>query len=411
MALKHKIIYNTAVQFVGRFLTSFIGFLTTIILARYLGAADYGVYAKIFTLASFFYLFVDFGLNAVYIRRFQNNLKSLSQVFVLRAFLSLVSVVIILLFFGLSGASVFSSQEKLWAIILLPTILLFGFYTTFNIIFQLKLRYDLSVLSSIIGGLAGLLLLIGFLSYGIVMALIALVVGYLVTILCAYFFSRRLSAISFSFPLKFPFKLKTGLLKDALPLGTMLFLNTMYSRIDVFVISAYVNNQAVGVYQLAYKFFEFPLSFALFFSNSVFPHYIKTYRQDVAYFWQIFKKSTFYLLLSSVVFVIGGYLLAGYLNLIKPEYVASSAPLRILVLSYPVFFATSALSWLIFVLKKEKYLILVYGVSFVVNILANILLVPKYSFIASSWITVIGEMLVLAMLIGVLSLKKQPAKK
>ena len=408
MTLKHKIIYNTAVQFVGRFFTSFIGFITTIILARYLGAANYGVYAKIFTLASFFYLFVDFGLNAVYIRRFQNDLKSLSQVFVLRAFLSLVSVVVILLFFWFFGSSVFSNQEKLWAIILLPTILLFSFYTTFNIIFQLKLRYDLSVISSIIGGLVGLLLLVRFLHYGILIALIALVVGYLITVLCAYFFSRRISASDLSFTLKLPFKLETGLLKQALPLGTMLFLNTIYSRIDVFVISAYVNNQAVGVYQLAYKFFEFPLAFALFFSNSIFPHYVKTYQQNVVHFWQIFKKSTFYLLLSSIVFMVAGYLLAGYLNLIKPEYASSAAPLRILVLSYPVFFATSALSWLIFVLKKEKSLILVYGVSFIINITANILLVPRYSFIASSWITVIGEVLVLLALVIVLLPKKTP---
>ena len=405
MALKHKIVYNTAVQFIGRLFTSFIGFATTIILARYLGAADYGVYAKIYTLASFFYLFVDFGLNAVYIRKFQNNLKHLKNVFVLRTIFFLISVVLIFLFLTFSGTSIFTSQEKLWTIILIPTILLFGYYTTFNIIFQLKMRYDLSVISSILGGLFGLVLLVGFIQYGLVMAILALVVGYFLTVVCAYFFSRKILNISLDLSEKCSSTQIKTLFKQALPLGAMLFLNTMYSRVDVFVISGFIGNQAVGVYQLAYKFFEFPLSFALFFSNSVFPHYISTYQSNPTYFWQIFKKSTFYLILSSIVFTVGGWVVANYLNLIKPEYALSTRPLQILVLSYPIFFATSALSWLMFVIKKEKYLIGVYGASFVVNILANILLVPKYSYLASSWITVGGEVLVLLMLVALLPKK------
>src|SRR3989339_542707 len=404
MSLKYKIAYNTLVQFIGRFATSLIGFITTLILARFLGAAEYGVYSKIYTLVAFFYLFVDFGLNAVYVRRYQNNLSKLNQVFSLRTIFFLVSLVLIGLFLLFSGNLIFTGQQKLWVLLFAPTILLFGYYTTLNIVFQLKLRYDLSVLSAIIGGLAGLVLLIPAIKYGLVYAILSLVIGYLITVLSALFLANRLNPLSFK-QLVFG---KQDFFWEALPLGIMLFLNTMYTRADVFVIAAFQGDAAVGIYSLAYKFFEFPLAFAAFFANSVFPHYVKAFGNNQAYFWKIFKKATLYLILASLVFTLCGFIIAPFLKLIKADYILSVKPLQILVLSYPVFFATSALSWLVFILKKEKALIAVYGLSFAVNIVANILLVPQYSYLASSWLTVIGEILVLVMLAGVLFEKKHP---
>ena len=222
--------------------------------------------------------------------------------------------------------------------------------------------------------------------------------------LSAWWFSRKLA----NFSLDLVVKSSLSLFKEALPLGAMLFLNTMYSRADVFVIAAISGDKAVGIYSLAYKFFEFPLAFAAFFANSVFPHYVVTYKTNQTHFWQIFKKATLSLVAVSLVFTLGGFILAPYLRLIKPEYALSGLPLQILVLSYPVFFATSALSWLVFILKKEKALIWIYGLSFGLNILANWLLVPQYGYLASSWITVVGEVLVLLFLIAILLPKKTP---
>jgi len=404
MSLKFKILYNTGVQFAGRFATSLIGFITTLILARSFGASGYGVYTKIYTLASFFFLLIDFGLNAVYVRRYQNDLSKLNQVFKLRGQIFVFSLLVILLFLGLSGSVVFRSEEKIWALLFVPTIWLYGLYTTFNIVFQLKLRYDLSVSAAIIGGLIGLLLLIPAVKLGLMPAIASLVIGYLLTVLVAWWFSRRLANFSLG-PVA---KSSLSLFKEALPLGAMLFLNTMYSRADVFVLAAFSGDKAVGIYSLAYKFFEFPLAFAAFFANSVFPHYVATFKTNQTHFWQIFKKATIGLVIVSLLFTLGGYILAPYLRLIKPEYALSGLPLQILVLSYPVFFATSALSWLVFILKKEKALIWIYGLSFILNILANWLLVPQYGYLASSWITVAGEILVLLFLIVILLSKKTP---
>ena len=398
MSLKYKIAFNTIIQFLGRFLTSFLGFITTVILARYLGAYQFGVYAKIYTLAAFFFLFVDFGLNAIYVRRYKDDLKQFWHVFVLRTLFFVLSLLMIGVFFLLTGNSVFSAQEKIWVILFAPTILFFAYYTTLNIIFQLKLRYDLSVLAAIIGAVIALLLLISTLKFGFVFAIISFVIGYAITVGFAFYFAKKIAKFSLK-PSAFNTPYFKGFVKEALPLGAMLFLNTVYTRVDIFILSALRGDTVVGIYQLAYKFFEFPLAFATFFANAIFPFYVMTYKEDQPRFWRTFKKATLYLVLSSIIFTAGAWLIAPYLGLIKDDYIPSAQPLKILALSYPIFFLTSAFSWLMVVQKREKSLIWVYALGFLLNIVLNFIFIPQFSYLAASWVTVISEVFILFWLV------------
>jgi len=168
---------------------------------------------------------------------------------------------------------------------------------------------------------------------------------------------------------------------------------------DVFVIGATKGNVAVGIYQLAYKFFEFPLAFATLFANAIFPHYVDLYSSNTKHFFTTFSRATLALIVVGVLFSVIMYVCAPFLVLVKPVFALSVVARRILSLSYPIFFATSALSWLLFIGHKERWLIGVYGFSFILNIVLNILLVPQYGIIGSSWITVFGEALVLVLLL------------
>jgi O-antigen/teichoic acid export membrane protein len=390
MSLKTRILGNTFVQFAGRLVTSFFGFATTVILASYLGPKGYGSYIKAFTLVSFFFLFIDFGLNAVYLRKFKDNLKAFSTLNATRTLFFLFSFLTILLILFITKHRLFSQVEKWYVILFIPTILLFGYTTSLNLIFQTKLRYELSVVASVIGSLVGLLLLIVALPSGILWIIVALVFGYLTTTILSTILAFKLTKFVFFAE---PFLLSDFYLfiKAALPLGIMLFLNSVYVKADVFIVSAFQGNTAVGIYELAYKFFEFPLSFATFFANSVFPYYVTIFSSQPLKFQQVFRKANWGLLLSSIVFSLGTYLLAPWLTLIKPAYAESIIPLRILSLSFPIFFITSSLSWLVFLQKKEIHLIWIYGLSLLLNVAANIVFVPKYSYLAAAWVSFMGN--------------------
>lgn len=407
MNLKYKIVINTLIQFIGRLGTSGLGFLTTIILAGFLGASGYGSYSKIFALVSFFFLWVDFGLNAVFIRKFQNNLKNFSMLNAARTLFFILSLFAIILFLIFTRNLVFSSSEKKYVLLFAPVILMFAYQTSLNLIFQLKLRYEIPVAASIIGSSIGLLLLWFLKDQGLFFIIISLLCGYLATVIISAGFAKKITSFSFFHE---PFNLSDlyVLIRNSLPLGITLFLNSLYVRADVFVISAYHGNSAVGVYQLAYKFFEFPLSLATFFANSIFPHYVELYTNDRAKFWDVFYKVNLILLLIATSFSTLGFFLAPFLTFINSDYQSSVLPLRILVLSYPVFFITSSLNWLIFLKKQEKHLVWVYGISFIINVLANLAFVPTYGYLASSIITVIGEIIVLIFLLLVCNIKPKP---
>lgn len=400
-SLKQRVLYNTFIQFFGRFATSFLGFVTTVLIARFLGAAGYGVYAKAYALVAFFYLFVDFGLNAVYIRKYKDDLSHYSVLNAMRTTFFLLSMVIIVFLLVTTRQVFFHNSEKLSVLIFIPSILFYGYFTSINLLFQLLLRYDLSVIAALIGGAGGLVSMILMMPLGIHAMIFSLVGGSLLTVVVGYIFARRYLDVHF---FKEPFLIEELWLfmKEATPVGLMLFLNSMYFRADVFVLSALKTNVDIGVYQLAYKFFEFPLAFATFFANAIFPHYVKLYQDNRTRFTEVFSKALVLLLAVSVVFTVGTYFVAPLLVFIKSDYAASIVPLQVLGLSYPVFFVTSALTWLLFLQKKEMLLVWVYLFGFVVNVAGNLWLIPRYSYMASTWMTIVGEALVLVLLVGIL---------
>lgn len=64
------------------------------------------------------------------------------------------------------------------------------------------------------------------------------------------------------------------------------------------------------------------------------------------------------------------------------------------------FFFLSALFWHgLIIYGKQKYLISVYVIGAIFNLVTNIIFIPRYSYIAAATTTVVSEALVLALLI------------
>jgi O-antigen/teichoic acid export membrane protein len=77
-------------------------------------------------------------------------------------------------------------------------------------------------------------------------------------------------------------------------------------------------------------------------------------------------------------------------------------PFRILLLSLPFFFTTSFLQWTLITLGKQKYLMIVYFFSTLLNIVLNVIFIPQFSYVACATITVVSEGIVFAFLLGAL---------
>lgn len=404
MKISHKVAANTIVQVLGKIILAFISFAITLLVAGNYGVRGFGDFIKITSYTANFYLLVDFGFNAVVLQYIAKKEKKenfyFKNLLIIRIywalFLTLAAVLIAaILPFNKFNFWGFPPAVKTGIFIMSFTILLQGIFITANVIFQKYLRYDRPVIAAVAGGIINLVLL-AFLIYlraPLLLSLLSFIAGDVLMVLVSLYFlgtGRRLKAEDY-----IETDLWKKLFKDALPLGITLVFNIIYFRADIFILTFFRSTEDVGIYGLAYKIFELPLVAPIFFMNSMYPLLLKKEFGSRNYELGIIKKSLIFLVLTSLFLIFIYFFFSPLLTFIKPEFGRSMLPLRILSLSFPLFFPATFFVWYLIAKGKQKILSLIYGGFMAFNILLNIIFIPKYSYAAAAWITVFVELLVL----------------
>ena len=153
--------------------------------------------------------------------------------------------------------------------------------------------------------------------------------------------------------------------------------------------------------------FEFFLVVPTFFMNSVFPLMMSSIKtNNEKRFSALAKKSGLFLFFLSIILVAAGWVLSPFLPIVMGEFADSILPFRILLLSLPVFFLTSVTMWVMVARNLRGPLLGIYSSSMVVNILANVLLVPRFGYISAAWVTVFSEVFIL--LLSFLAIRLSP---
>lgn len=393
-----KITLNTLFQFLIRLSTSFSTLIATLLIAYLSGYELLGSFTKIVAFVSVFYLIVDFGMNPMFLKTyFQSIEKNLGNLLVLRVIMSLLIIPIVCFIaltlpYNPTHSSGFSPLEKNGILIFSLTILTMAIQISLQTLLQKNLAYKLSILPSFISSIV----LIGLIYVGVTQDNLPLilfayvlaggVVCVLLGLLLKGVFSLRLTLHKF-----IPFAKNLFLL--SLPLGVMIVFNVMYSKSDIFLIALFQSNKDVGTYGISYRFFEVAISIPTFLSNSIYPLLLDKLTNSKDYTALLRK----YLQLFGAFSVAGTVLVVFFspiLQIIKPEFVTSVAPLQILSLSIPFFFLTSLLQWHFLIKGKMKFLVLLYFFALVTSIILNLIFIPKYSYMAAAIITVFSEGLV-----------------
>jgi len=276
--------------------------------------------------------------------------------------------------------------------------LLQALITTTNAYFQETLHYEYATYATAAGSFVTLILLliavsIFLPSFGLFAALFATIAGSLIAVIISFLFAKKLKGVLRIF---WDGKQIRNMILSAAPLGITLMFNVVYFRIDTFILTITRSTNEVGIYGLAYKFFELALVVPTFAMNAIFPSLVEAMTQkNMEVFWKRVKIAFTVLAVCSVFVFVGGWFLAPFVVYIRPEFSLSIAPLRILLVSLPFFYLTSVTMWLLVVFKKRWQMIVVYGLSMLINIIANSLFIPQGGYIAAAWITGISEGIVL----------------
>lgn len=406
-----KVASNTIYQVVGKAITLSVTVLATVLITRNYGRAGYGEFNIMQSFPALFFIIADFGLNAIATRELSSDWKKANKYFsnilsirVLLSLIIMVGSIIALFFFPYSEALMFGTQ--------LSMLLVFtqAMFTTSNIIYQARLRYDLSTIGLVTGYLFIILgvVLGAHFNWDIIWINFSYVIGGIVTFLINLNFVRRFGIkIEFAFDKEFC----KSLFIQSLPLGLMFIFSQINFKSDAILLSVLdlpvwsdiSNTEAVALYGLPYKIFEVSLIIPTFFMNSVYPIFVRHRDEGPNMLKKTFFQSMLVLFGAGILVGIVGYFVAPLVIRLLggDQFDRSVDVLRILLSGVFIFYLTQPLSWLIVTLKKQIYLPFIYAGSAILNLTLNIIAIPIYSFYASAFLTWFSELFILIMLIVV----------
>lgn len=390
---------NSLAQVVGKIITAGAAILILALLARSLGPDGFGGFTLMTTYAAMFYMVADFGFNAIVLRDAagdQTKIKAgFTKLLGLRTIYSLV-----LVFIALSILSFFPYEPtvKLATIVTILTIITQAIYSTANLVFQFKLRYDLSVVVAAVGSLLNLGIVF-VLAQGqvnlVAVALSYVAAGVAMAVVALALVRTLIGSFQPSFAVSDWFRLTLV----TLPVGLTLIFNLIYFRADTFILSFVKTSGDVGIYGAAYKIFEVVLVLPTFFMNALYPVLIRLFEQDRAKFRQSVRYAILGLAGLGLAGAAAGIFLAPWgVNLLYGGKFADSVlPLQLLLASVPIFFLSNLYMWLMLILKRQKTMALVYAFGMVINVALNLYFIPQYSYLAAAIITGVSEALILVL--------------
>jgi O-antigen/teichoic acid export membrane protein len=394
-----KVFGNSLAQVIGKFITAGVTILIAALVSRSLGQDGFGGFTIMTTYAAMFYMASDFGFNALVLREAGGDAGALKVGFERLLGLRLVYS-LVLIFISLSILSFFpyNPEIKLATIVSALTILTQAIYNSANLIFQGRLRYDLSVVAAAIGSLASLAFIYILAQHGLNLFLVAVsyVAAGLATAGVGLGLARSLVG-------RFSPRFETGewvrLVFLTFPLGLTLVFNLIYFRADIFILSFFRPTAEVGIYGSAYKLFELAISLPAFFMNALYPVLISYYEKDRVKFREMMRWSILGLAGSGVIMALLGIFLApALINIIYgPGFSDAVLPMQLLFASVPIYFLSSLYLWVMVLLRRQKTLALVYLFGMLLNIALNLYFVPQFSYNAAAIITGVSEAIILAL--------------
>ena len=386
--LGSRTLRNTAMVLGARVASRLIAFVTVIATMNQLHEAGFGNFQALVNYTALVAVLVDLGFNTLYVREGARHPaevgRYLSNLLSARVVLALVALVV------LAGALKLAGLESL----LLPGFVLMVLTSysnllrnTFYALQQLTFEAVAIVLESVI-----LLALVFYGIYqhqGVAYFVWAYAASYGFS--CLYFvtviLARRMAAISWRLELAF----LRRWFWEGLPFALTFVLTTLYFKIDVPILLAIKGADQTGIYSSAYKPFEALIFVPMTLLQVVFPILSIYHRSSPDRLRQTVDRFFKALVILGWPVTVGTVLLAPGLTHLLRLFPAADEPLRILAVGFVVLFANNAFIGALNSIDKQVLFTYAAGISVVVNVALNVVLIPFFGYDGAAWATVLTE--------------------
>ncbi|QFR38937.1 oligosaccharide flippase family protein [Candidatus Gracilibacteria bacterium 28_42_T64] len=421
-----KIASNTLSQVGSKAGTAIISIFLISILTNYLTIELYGLYSKVYNYIGIFVFLADLGLYAIAIREISANKKDsekiVGNVMSLRLILG-----IFVLFFAVGIAYFLPGYNSDLALV---SIFIASIFTIFQLLnssilalMQANMRIEFSLFSTVFGKLINVLFVV-FIMYvcynqsyilegnstdkiyfkPFVFIMIAGVIGVIVNTVLNFWYARRIVNIRFHFDLEYI----KYIFKISLPYGIALFLSVVYFKVDVILLSLIKGpidgDASIALYSLPMKIVEVIMVVGGFYLNSILPSLTKFFEENKQKQLDNLIAISFKILFGSAMLVFTlGILFRDYLieiiankDYLDPSYLYNSSDAFLVVFAVVLFYFISLVFiYTLVASKNQSKLLYINIIVTLFNIVGNIILIPKYSFMGAGIVTLLSQILLM----------------
>lgn len=397
---------SSTIVFVGLILSKIFLYLYRVIAARYFGPDVYGVFSLATTILGLFVVFSTLGLNQglardIPVYRAKKKPDYIRSIVKSSFFLMLLASLIlgIILFFSADYISInlFHSQDliiflKIFSI-LVPITVLFNFMLSLLQSFEKIAWYSFNF--NISQNLLKLLLLVlliflGFKSNSIIYSYL---IGMILSLILAYFIVKKYIPEVFG---KYKIKktkqkqITKSLWSYSWPLLYFIVISSLFYWIDTFMIGYFMTVKDVGIYNAAV-----PIALLLnvapdLFMQLFFPLVTKEYfKKNYELVSELSKQvGKWIFIITLPVFILIILFPGAFINIIfGPDYLGASTSLRFLAIGALVTTMFTISNRLVSMIGKSKTILGDIIIATLLNIILNVLLVPKFGINGASFAT------------------------
>ncbi|OGK17354.1 hypothetical protein A2774_04105 [Candidatus Roizmanbacteria bacterium RIFCSPHIGHO2_01_FULL_39_12c] len=395
---KYKFILNFGSLNISSLINKTLNFILFVFLIRYLSPEDYGTYTLVWTQAAIFSPFVDLGTTSYGLIDLPTEKK---QKFLtmhnLRLFVSLIAFVLTIA----SGLALFKDNPKIINYLALTSFIIFSNMWSGSYLILNALRGKLynsamvSILFNLVLICSLIVLMIFFRSLAVIF--LAVFLFYSLYSLINYLLIRK----DFT-PLKFKldFAAWKKLLRKSYLYVLIGFFAGIYFRLDLYLLKILKSEAEVGIYSSGFKFFEALMFVAASYNITRIPIFARIIKNSRSKFLELVGKDLIALLTVGITILLSVYFLSPVFLpfVLKGGYLTAIRVLKIVIFAFPLILVSSVLINSLYVMQKAYLVLVIFMLQTGINFLLNLYFIPKFSYIASAYITVVSEMVNLILL-------------
>lgn len=393
---RHAVL-DVGVQIVARILNLALGVVVTLILARALGTSNFGIWSTIFAITQIAAGFGSLGLNQITISRasaqpdrepdWLGALLSLRLLLAIPITLGMLLAVLLIIPTGagrLAGA-------------ILSGLTFVSVPTALSVVFELRVRNHITMailtLNSIVWGIG--VVLVATFSGGITAFTFAFAISAIITMIVTVVFALRLATVR----LRGAHRLWGSLLRVGVGVGAAGILVTMYVKLDQVLVFEFAGSTQAGLYGAAYRLLDQIQFIPISVMTTLFPLIASSYPRDRERVRNLLQVAGEYLTMASLP-ILAFTIVASYqiMTLLFGKQFGPAAPALPVLAGAFVSISFGYLAGnMVVILELQRKFFYYAAIGLVINAVLNVLLIPRYGFMAAAWMTLVTEVTVMSL--------------